>query len=257
MRSVVLAITVGLASLTALVRQDATPAATLRRLTGVEWIAGPPWRVESPEWSCVHGLRTEWFVDGDSATGSLRVERRLHKRPHGNLHRTGPVYGSNSGEFGGDVRWVRGQADTVVLVPENWVQYLPVDSGTYVLAGLAHMTMSRGSLWLLKSEQDVWSSRKVANLGDEPQVGMIEDSNVVVVTLRSLVIVSLRDGKTDIRLFDRWYAAYANSIVRGDDGWLYIGLRQGIARVRQTGDHQEAEWLVPRALADSLRRGCR
>ena len=236
--------------------QDEDRLAVFRRLTGKEWIAMTPWTAGGPLWSCIQGMKSEWHVSLDSTTRSLRLIHRPFEWPYGRLHRTGPVYGWNGGEFGGDVRWVRGPADTVVLVPHNWVQYLPVDSGTYVLAGLAHMTMSTGSLWFLKAENNVWSSRKVADLGAAPNAGMIQDSVAIVSTLRSIVTVSLRDGKTTEKPFDRWLAPYANSVARGPDGWLYIGMRPGVARVRTSDTMSMAEWLVPSTLPDSLSGRC-
>ena len=233
----------------------------LRAATGIDWISTTPWKLDDPEWSCVHRMSYEWRVALQPGSQNLVITEgpfsHADRRQKVVALNGGKLLGTNYGEFGGDVRWITTQRDTTVLVGDNLVQFLTHGDSVYVLTGLAHLSSSTGELWRLSRRDKTWRVERLVDLQDAPQTAMLEPTRATIVGLHRLTTVILADTQATHWAYGGWYASYANSVVRVGNGEVYIGLRQGIARLTPTRTGYDAVWFVPRARSDSLHEGCK
>jgi hypothetical protein len=106
----------------------------------------------------------------------------------------------------------------------------------FYLDGLAHMGLVIGGLYSLEVREDSFTIHRVADLKDCPLAYLVDGPRLWIATLKSLLLVE--NGQVE-KVFDDlfWDGVYPNSMCKGMNGELYIGLRSGYARV-DVGLHQ-------------------
>ncbi len=176
----------------------------------------------------------------------------------------GWLLASDFGEWGGDIYWLSENGKRQhKIYGENVGSFVQNAHGDlFALTGLSHMGLSTGGVLRLipvgtkgdKSVHDMtnaaapWKVKVLADLQEKAYVAVAEkDGSLLVVTRDRLVRVS-PDG-TVRNLVEKafWGGLYPNSLVSGDAGRLYIGMRHGVARIALSHDGAAAtvRWLVP------------
>jgi hypothetical protein len=106
--------------------------------------------------------------------------------------------------------------------------------------------VSSGSVLELSKKNDQWGINPLFNLPGCPDL-VLEESpgHYLVVTPRMLLRVNL-DRKIEVLVPNaKWGWLFPNSIVRGDDGNIYIGMKQFIVKCGLADGIQDFEFLVP------------
>jgi hypothetical protein len=163
----------------------------------------------------------------------------------------GWLIGRNSGEWGGNIYWYSPDGRKQQKVSsEQPVRFLKTKRfGLVAIQGLAHGGMSRGGIVRLMKKQGRWVSQPVVDLRDAPYAVLEEaDGSLLVVTSDQLLRV--HPDKTVQKLLTKmfWRGLYPNSLQSTSTGDLYVGMRQGVARlVPKDGDRDKykMEWLTP------------
>jgi hypothetical protein len=235
---------------TAPARAQAWPAAT------GDWVEVTPRQVDG---ECSGTRILSWAVSQDAdGTVQVRSYDDAAVPPQRLVLADGVLEGVNRGEFGGRVSWIPNHStlrtDLDGIHPFHLVS---VPAGIFIVEGLGHLGTNRGSVLEMIRESAVSRRFKhVLDLGASPTGGLlVEGDSLLVSTYRGLVRVNLRSRS--VRAVDNSsLRPFVNSIVRGRDGTLWLGMRMGIARLSPTreGGYEE-HWLFTPECAAHLGNG--
>ena len=100
---------------------------------------------------------------------------------------------------------------------------------------------------LAKDGNGRWRSDQFVDLKGAPEAAMVgADGTLTVATHDHLVRVHLKTRKIDVLLDNAfWRSLYPNSMVLVPSGALYLGMRHGVAEVKNVDGVYQAKWLVP------------
>jgi hypothetical protein len=143
----------------------------------------------------------------------------------------GWLVGFNQGEFGAALYWFSLDGEQNYKISDHQIVdffYLP--DGVHAIEGLAHLSMSKGSIIRIARSQPQgrWQASTAANLPFAPYaISVLRDHSMLVVLSNSLVSVS-PDYKISTLLPDApWSSLYPNSsVLSADEKKIYIGMRQ-------------------------------
>jgi len=219
-----------------------------RLISATSFVRVPP--PSAPDdWSCANWTRDAWRLQ--------QTDSGLAVRPigpgDGDVVRLtvpgGDLRGVNSGEFGGSVTFRDSLTGTETeILQDNPVALVADPPNVIMVAGLGHMGLRRGHVVSLhRATNNAWSTTQVVDLGIDPDaVVQVSPDTLLIATSEGILTVSLRTG-TVHQLFrnEEWYQVSANSIERGPDGTIYVGMRRAVG-VLEPGVHGYSEpWLVP------------
>jgi hypothetical protein len=173
----------------------------------------------------------------------------------------GWLVGFNDGEFGGGLWWFSddGQAPQRVrppkpapatsddlYIPENVLGFVTMGNQTLVLMGLNHLTGRAGYIFHAEQGHDGgWHLTPFGALDASPEAWLVEDVQLLVITESGFWTLA-PDGHTEhTPLFGISQAGPADSLVRGGDGALYVGLRHYVLRMVETTHGLDQEWFAP------------
>src|SRR6266853_6441861 len=121
----------------------------------------------------------------------LKLSKEMNGRR--SLLRTadGWLIGFDAGEFGGGLWWFNNDGSVVrKLLPLNVHSILETPGGTFVLAGLAHLSLDNGEIDQFIDTEDQVTLKYVANLGGSPETSTVDaDGQIVVATMISVLRV--------------------------------------------------------------------
>lgn len=159
----------------------------------------------------------------------------------------GWLVGWNSGEWGGSVSWFSPDgSEKYQVCRDQVIGFFPGNNEVLAPAGLAHLDISYGKLLRLNQSNGHWISRSVVDLKAAPEAaGIDKDGSLIVATTDRLVRIKSGEELTVILPKAFWRILYPNSLVVGETGNVYIGMRHGVARVEKTGRGYRVLWLVP------------
>lgn len=245
----------------------------------------PDWeRVPAPEpfsraWSCANYSDSWYLTDSDGGPlnpvvgPTRRVEDPLPfaiaaaKDRQGDRHvvqvGAGWLVGFDAGEFGGGLWWYeRVGAEAVRVRPpthapvhpkeyykaDNVQGFARLDGVWLVLIGLDHMGIRSGRAFEVKraGADVVLAPRGVFD--GSPRGWVAYRGTLLVVTDTSLYALAAgQDAKVLHEFAHDLGGLYPTSIVRADDGVLYVGMRRFVVRLAPAGGGRyQEEWWVPR-----------
>jgi hypothetical protein len=143
----------------------------------------------------------------------------------------GWLVGFNEGEFGAALYWFSRDGKRSYKISDHQVvDFFTRPDGVYAIEGLAHMSMSEGSVIRVTFSKDerVWKANSVLTLPFAPcAVSQRPDGAMLITLTDSIVSVDAKLKITTLLTNPSWGALYANSSVLSKDGKrLYIGMRQ-------------------------------
>jgi len=152
----------------------------------------------------------------------------------------------NRGEFGSAVYWFSKDGKTKKKLSEHQInEFLIEGDRIFAVEGLAHMSLSQGSMIEIKKLNDTWKVLDFIPLPDSAEaITRIAKGDYLIVTTSMLLRVNL---KKEIKILipnAQWGGLYPNSIAV-DDKHVYIGMRQFIARCKISNNIQSYDFIVP------------
>lgn len=132
------------------------------------------------------------------------------------------------------------------------VKFFKIDNQLFALEGRSYLEgekkIDTGKILLLQKQSGTskWISDTILILPQAPHAGcLIDDGSLYIVTTSSVLKVSDMK-KVDVIVKDAfWEGLYPVSIIKTDSGLIYIGMRQGVAKLNISDANQKIEWLVP------------
>lgn len=161
----------------------------------------------------------------------------------------GWIIAFNAGEFGGGLWWYGPDGQSRYMISHHRVQgFVQTDQGLLALEGLAHLVFDQGEISRIsRGANGKWISERVVNLGSAPDAATRDkDGSLIVVTTKGLV--RFRLGKPLETLLDNgfWGGLYPNSVIVDGTGTIYVGMREGVAKVALRKGRRTVTWLVPK-----------
>lgn len=143
----------------------------------------------------------------------------------------GWLVGFNQGEFGAALYWFSLDGKHNYKISDDQiVDFIALPDGLYAIEGLAHLSMSEGSLIRISRSQSSnhWQAANVTTLPFAPYAVSARRDGTMLITLSDSIVQISNDRATTTLLPDApWRGLYPNSsVLSSDEQKLYIGMRQ-------------------------------
>ena len=205
------------------------------------------------DWQCANYSMLEWAVSGDSAQGITISPYEDTPQIKISLP-DGDLIGSNFGEFGGSIEWVKHNSSKRVLIAKtNPVAFTQRGNDVYVAVGLAHLSQNDGNIIKLhRANNGSWQFSQILALVEAPSAATrVDDTTWVILTTNGVTKLDLSSLATEqIHHNENWGMLYANSIRTLGNSWL-IGARSAVIRITPSETGYTEEWLGPVGSKDS------
>lgn len=138
----------------------------------------------------------------------------------------GYIEGVDTGEFGGEVTF-HSDAESYVLVDDNFRGFVKIGDSLYLLTGLSHMGLDSGYMYKLDFKASRWTAQKVLNLDACPQSFLVVGDTLYVTTSKKLLKIKSEHSRTLVRcgfwdgLYPTTMEYYNNSLIIGMRGGIY------------------------------------
>jgi hypothetical protein len=232
------------------------------------WIEAPSSKANPALWECA-GYGGSWIVglqqravranelNFDETTDETANELplpsylKLSKEMIGkrSLLRTadGWLIGFDAGEFGGGLWWFNNDGTIVrKLLPLNVHSILVTPGATFVLAGLAHLSLDNGEIDQFIETEDQVTLKYLANLGGSPETSTVDpDGQIVVATMRSVLRVDYA-GKVHKLYNSGEDLTYPTSVVVDRNGDIFVAMRFFLLRLVPESSEYKPQWLMPK-----------
>lgn len=152
----------------------------------------------------------------------------------------------NEGEFGSAIYWFSMDGKKKKKLSEHQINaFLCEGDRIFAVEGLAHLSTSHGSMIEIVKENGIWMVKEFLPLPSSAEaIARIATGDYAIVTSDSLLRVNLKREILILIPNANWGCLYPNSI-EVDDGYIYIGMRQFVARCRITKSVETYEFLLP------------
>lgn len=153
-----------------------------------------------------------------------------------------------AGEWGGSLYWHSKGGKRSYYISSDLVRcFVSTPHGLYMAQGLAHLGGNSGSIKRIarSAKTGKWEVKLFAELPGAPDCAISDDRGGILVAAGDLVRV---DGKKQVRAVVKgtgWGGLYPNSMVLTREGTLYVGMRQGVAKIESLFTKPRYTWLVP------------
>lgn len=235
------------------------------------YVAQPP--MLGSEKLCVASLSLQnWFVNPSSAGVQVRkfesrqnydtplpfkISPRSYKEGlDGQLRAVkvndGWIVSFNGGEFGAGLWWFSPDGKQRYKISNHHRWFVSLVSTASGLFGVEVFELgghdpSSSVVHFQQNTKGQWQTELVCKLGDQSYAAAQDtEGSLIVVTSQRLVKVIL-DSKKTLTLLDKmfWEELYPNSMVITPSGDIFIGMRQGVAKIEKKGQSRQISWLVP------------
>ncbi len=156
----------------------------------------------------------------------------------------GYLVGFYRGEWGGNLYWFSKDGKRKYEISEHEiVQFIKRDNKIYAIEGLAHLSMSQGSIIQIMKVNKKWATVNYLKLPSAPDgVDLASNNNFVIITSESLLTVDT-NLKIDTLIEEGFWRAglYPTSLVIKDN-IAYMGMRKGVYKFDLSNNTQE--WLM-------------
>jgi len=175
----------------------------------------------------------------------------------------GYLVGFNRGEWGGELYWFSKDGKKKYEISGHQiVQFVKRDNKIYAIEGLAHLTMTKGSIIKIEKQNRKWVAKEFLKLPTAPEAIQLDSKeNFIVVTFgtnwsfggESGVIINAypglfsidREANIDTLVkFGIWgdYLYPSSMVIQNDV--VYIGMRKGVYKFDLAT--KKDEWLLPK-----------
>jgi hypothetical protein len=157
----------------------------------------------------------------------------------------GYLIGFYRGEWGGNLYWFSSDgANKYKVSNDQIVQFKMRDNKIYAIEGLAHLSMSEGSIVEIKKDNGKWTSKEYLKLPSAPEaIELDSKNNFIIVTSSSLLSIDNYNHIDTLIATGMWDSyLYPNSLVNQND-ILFIGMRKGVFKYNLLT--KKDEWLLP------------
>jgi hypothetical protein len=158
----------------------------------------------------------------------------------------GWLLGFDGGEFGGGLWFASDDGTTQMLNRENVHGFVATPRGVLVLAGLAHMGLDSGKVFVVpyavKSPRDV---KLLLELDGAPEAfTKVSDDTILVVTTRGVSRIR-SSGGSELLLRRELGLLSPNSVAATPEGVIYIGARLFVVRLSPHAAEYLEQWMLP------------
>ncbi|HET6327802.1 MAG TPA: hypothetical protein VFG04_24170 [Planctomycetaceae bacterium] len=240
-----------------------------------KWSENSALQEDSEQWRRANWSQQEWVVflrDGHPAVRARKQDKEpgtwadeqpklpfAIKQGRAKQGSAGRVYAAkvpdgwiiafNAGEFGGGLWWYAPDGQSRYMISYHRVQgFLQTDQGLLALEGLAHLGSDRGEIiQISRGANGKWMSERVVNLGSAPDAATRDkDGSLIVVTTKGLLRFRMRKPLETLLDHGFWGGLYPNSVIIDSTGTVYVGMREGVAKVALTKGQRTVTWLLPK-----------
>jgi len=193
----------------------------------------------TPEWEETLSDKNTYFVETTNGEITILTEgnsshnKYLQKYDAGNIK----YEGINQGEWGGELTAIYSDGTKQELITDNIVSILPYyedgKSGLYIFTGLAHMSLSRGAIYVIENYEIAPVVKKLTLLPDAPEVVITDkykydDSNYFII-IGSSALMTYEPDRDDLEiiLIDQSLLISPTSAIKKNDEIL-VGIRSGV-----------------------------
>ena len=159
----------------------------------------------------------------------------------------GWLVGYNAGEFGAALWWFSTDGTAHYKISGHFInQFITTRHGIFAVEGLAHLSMTQGSMIQLIRESGKWTSKTFAALPQAAEaVAVLPDEAFVVVTTDMLLRITPEREICILVSNGDWGTLYPNSVAVSPVGRIYIGMRQFVVAHDLSDKDQKLQFLVP------------
>ena len=152
----------------------------------------------------------------------------------------------NQGEFGSAVYWFSEDGKRKKKLSDHQINEILIEGDRiFAVEGLAHLSLSQGSMIEIKKHDGQWKVEEFLPLsGSAEAIARVGEGDYVIVTSDMLLRVNLDRQILMLIPSGDWGGLYPNSVAT-DGKYLYIGMRQFVARCRLGRSVQSFDLLVP------------
>ena len=151
----------------------------------------------------------------------------------------GILAGYDHGEFGGAISFIAYDRSEYKLINDNFKGFYAVDDRVFVLAGLSHMFIDRGSIYEIYFSDGKWQAERVIDLGSCPESYLLVGETLYLATNRALHVVENCKISKSVAIEESWVGLHPNSLIVADSK-LYMGVRGGMVSVGL--DDRKVSW---------------
>ena len=176
--------------------------------------------------------------------------RRSYSPPPSNAVRVkdGWLVASNFGEFGAWLDWFSETGDSTYEISNHHVvDFVQVEGNLMAVEGLAHLSLSTGSVIRLVQLSDRWMVEEVAPLPAAPRIGLAHLNSILIVHGDGLARSTASGSLEQLVRFPYLGRLYPESaLIHGQK--LYVGMRGYVWEVDL--ETKAARLLAPRSIGD-------
>jgi len=155
----------------------------------------------------------------------------------------GYLVGFWRGEWGGCLFWFGNDGKQRYQISNHWVlQFLERNKKYYAIEGLAHLSMSEGSIVEIEKSGGKWITTEYLKLPFAPYAATTDSAkNFIIITSENLLLVDINKSIDILINKGFWGSLYSTSIIVKND-IVFVGMRQGVFRFNLSTHKQE--WLM-------------
>lgn len=158
--------------------------------------------------------------------------------------------GVDHGEWGGGLYLNEWSENGEPLLEGNIKSLVPIDKDLYVIEGLAHLTMSEGSVYVIRDYAHPKEPELFVELPDAPAATYVDYgenglAQIIIVGAQSLMKLTLGKRLDVVAQDTFWAALYPSSVVKYGDRYV-IGIRSGVAVVSPGAFREKIRYFTPR-----------
>ena len=152
----------------------------------------------------------------------------------------------NAGEWGGRIDWFSKNGKQKYTISRHQVEtFLTRNHKLYAIQGLAHLSMSKGSIIEIKKVNEKWQAVEYLKLPYAPEAAAVDKhNNFIIITSNNMVKVDEKARMT-VLIEDGFWAYYlypSSAVIK--ENMLYIGMRKGVLKYDLKNGSKE--WLLPK-----------
>lgn len=155
----------------------------------------------------------------------------------------GYLVGFYRGEWGGNLWWFSKDGKNRYEISNDIiVSFFERDNKIFAIQGLAHLSMSDGSIIEIKKEKDKWIRETYLMLPEAPEGADVYKDFIIIITSNNLIKID-KQKKIDYLITDGFWTSYlypTSLIVK--DNIAYIGMRKGVLKYNLLTNGQD--WLM-------------
>ena len=127
-----------------------------------------------------------------NSSNMIEVRESVVRIPHVALkYEDGWLVGTDSGEWGGELAFIDKDKNMQLILKDNIEDIYKLENRYFVVAGLSHMILSRGTIYELFDQDGDWTYKKIHSLPAAPfSLWIVESGEVLINTNAGNILLS-------------------------------------------------------------------